>query len=357
MLGYFAEHYLVTIVASVAFIIFIYCDSTETRSRMRGFIWSAICIIFLCIAEMTEYYYSTLEYPCVMRTVLSALAYSLRPAIIFFAVWFPVKRVSKKLGNLLPIPLIVEVLLSFSALIWPLAFSYDEGNHYHRGPLGGIVFIVVAFYLVILLLLAIRRIRKGAVTDTVICVTALVVCAVGVYLEVELSHVGILPEIAIFTEIFYLAYLTMTKYSTDYLTGAFLRSHMYKEVETRMCDRFYIIFDVNGLKKINDNQGHAAGDEALVCFSNAVFENITSSALFYRLGGDEFAVIFRTSDESEVQALIEKIKKGCTKLPYSVSSGYAHFVKAQDFEKACKEADDMLYENKREFWESYNNAQ
>ena len=357
MLDFFIEHYLVAMLASLAFVIFICCDHTTSKAESHGFLYSALCICVLILAEIAENYYASLLEPCTMRILVSAIAYSARPAIIYFILREPIRKISKRASIAFAIPLILDVVVSFSALISPLAFSYSAGNHFSRGPLGFISFVVAAFYFIALLVMSFLRMRRGEVVEIVICSTAIVVCSIGIYCEYEYSHVGILPAVAIFSELFYFMYLIMTRYSTDYLTGAYMRSHMYKEIEGRKCDRFYIIFDVNGLKQINDTFGHKAGDEALVTFADAVRASMPRTAMFYRLGGDEFAIVYRTSHEENVKSLIDAIKEHCgdsKSLTYGFSYGYTHFVDASEFEKASAAADGMLYETKRAFWETHD---
>lgn len=355
-LYFFAEHYLVTVLAAIAFVIFIRCDVTDSRNSMRGFVWSAICISLLCFAETMDNYFASFTQPTVMRVATSVICYAARPAMILFVILMPAKKYMPKLAKFLVIPLIIDFLIYATAFFSPIAFSFDDGNHFNRGPLGYASFVVSAIYLVILIFFCFLRVRRGEIVDIIICSTAVIACAVGVFMEFELSHFGILPGIAIFSEIFYFMYQLMTKYSTDYLTGAYIRSHMYKEVASRKGDRYYIIFDVNGLKKINDTNGHDAGDKALLTFAGAVFGSLPTTALFYRLGGDEFAIIYRTGDEKKVLKLINEIKKQCESMPYGVSYGYAYFCEKEDFAASCKTADDMLYENKRRFWDEYEKA-
>ena len=353
MISFFVEHYMVTVMAAAAFLVFISCNSTDSKNNKVGFFWSSICVILVSLAEVAEHYYASLSYPCTMRIICSAIAYTARPSIIYFLIRVPVKRLYPKLEKLLALPLILDAAVYLSALFSPLSFSFDAGNHFHRGPLGFMAFAVALVYFAVLIYLCILRIRRGETIDLIICLTGMIACVISVFMEYEMSHFGILPEAAIISEIFYFVYLIMTKYSTDYLTGAYLRAHMYKEASARKCDRYYITFDVNGLKRINDRDGHDAGDQALRTFSQAVFSCMPQTALFYRLGGDEFAILVRTAVEEEILQLIEHIKEDCQSLPYGTSSGYAYFKNPADFEKACKEADDMLYRNKRAFWEQY----
>ncbi len=353
MISFFVDHYMITLMAAVAFLVFISCNSIDSKKNKSGFFWSSICIIMLVLAETAEYYYAMLSKPCTMRIFFSAIAYTARPAIIFFLIRVPVKRLYPRLEKVLALPLIIDAAVYFSAFFSPLSFSFDERNHFHRGPLGFTAFVVAAVYFAVLLYFCVLRIRRGEKIDLIICSTGMTACIISVFMEYKMAHFGILPEAAIISEIFYFVYLIMTKYSIDYLTGAYLRAHMYKEASARRCDRYYITFDVNGLKRINDRGGHDAGDQALRKFSQAVFSCMPQTALFYRLGGDEFAILVRTDKEEEVLRLIERIKEDCQSLPYGTSSGYAYFKDPADFEKSCKEADDMLYRNKRAFWEQY----
>ena len=353
-LNLYVENYLVTTLACVAFIVFIVCNHNGPRKSSTGFMLSTICMVVVIAAEIVEHYYSLLLQPSFVRVVVSALAYSARPAIAYFVIADPLRKAAGRYAPLFCIPLILNALLAFSALFSPIMFSYDAGNSFTRGPLGFVPFVVAAFYLVVLFWLGIVRIRRGEVVDAIICTTAIVMCSFGVFIEFRWQHVGILPSMAIFCELFYYTYLVMLSYSTDFLTGAFLRNRMYKEVALSRGERYYITFDVNGLKLINDGQGHTAGDEALVSFASAVHANKPISALFYRLGGDEFAVLYRTSSEQDVLDLIERIRKDCTDLPYGFSVGYGKFAGSDDFERVTIEADDMLYDCKRAFWEKHD---
>ncbi len=352
--SFFFERYLVTTLAGFAFIIFVLVDCVENRSIMLNFVWATLSVLILVLAEVLENYYAGFDHPVVWRYIFSALGYSARPAIAFFVLMVPARKHKPRLARWLFIPAAVNALVSFSSLISPLAFSYDAGNSFHRGPLGYTTFVVAAIYLLMLLGFCLQRMRRGETADTVICTCAIAMCVLGVYLEYRLNHAGTLPAMALYGEIFYFMYLLISKYSTDYLTGAYVRSHLYREVESRSRFRFYITFDVNGLKRINDEHGHAAGDAALVTFSRAVNQALPTRALFYRLGGDEFAIILRTGREQDVKELIVRIRSLCGNMPYGFSSGYASFTGASNFDACAARADELLYADKTAFWESYD---
>ncbi|MFS2221806.1 diguanylate cyclase domain-containing protein [Pantoea sp. B65] len=115
------------------------------------------------------------------------------------------------------------------------------------------------------------------------------------------------------------------------------------------------ILDLDGFKKINDELGHAAGDEVLRDFTLRVKSCLPDDAVFGRLGGDEFALTFiekqqgaesealfsRIVDQVNKPILIRNIEK--TIFP-SVSIGYAHYPRdGTHFSSVMRAADMALY--------------
>src|SRR6185369_12128552 len=68
-----------------------------------------------------------------------------------------------------------------------------------------------------------------------------------------------------------------------------------------------IYADLDGLKKINDLQGHAAGDGAIRDFATAVRASIRRTDLFARVGGDEFIIFMQVRDRSAAEAVAERL--------------------------------------------------
>ena len=86
--------------------------------------------------------------------------------------------------------------------------------------------------------------------------------------------------------------------NTDSLTGV-RNKHAYMETEARLNDMIgegtldklaIVACDINGLKYVNDTQGHAAGDQ-LIKDASALICDIFSHGSVYRTGGDEFVVL------------------------------------------------------------------
>ena len=112
------------------------------------------------------------------------------------------------------------------------------------------------------------------------------------------------------------------------------------------------VFDLNGLKKINDTQGHAAGDSYIRAGAAAICETFQHSPV-YRIGGDEFAVIMSTSDFDRRRELMERFHAEnlarAAKGGVVVAGGMSDYVPGLDtrFQDVFDRADAQMYENKK----------
>lgn len=134
----------------------------------------------------------------------------------------------------------------------------------------------------------------------------------------------------------------------DTLTSVYNRNKFNHDIEEyhqkHIDDIGVAYFDINGLKEINDNQGHAAGDKLVKNAAkgiNSVFIGDT-----YRIGGDEFVVITchvkKDVFEKNVEETIEKLNAH----GISVSFGVSWEQNSDNIEKQLTTADHLMYENK-----------
>ena len=114
-----------------------------------------------------------------------------------------------------------------------------------------------------------------------------------------------------------------------------------------------IVFDVNDLKRINDNYGHDAGDRWIRSACNLICDIFKRSPV-YRIGGDEFTVIIENKDYDNREKLLEKFNKivesnvGNDKVV--VASGCAIYNREHDFsfKTIFDRADYKMYLRKEE---------
>jgi diguanylate cyclase (GGDEF)-like protein len=68
------------------------------------------------------------------------------------------------------------------------------------------------------------------------------------------------------------------------------------------------IADVDGLKRTNDELGHARGDELLVAVAQAVSDSCRASDTAYRIGGDEFALLLPAASRKDYEAVRTRLE-------------------------------------------------
>ncbi len=115
-----------------------------------------------------------------------------------------------------------------------------------------------------------------------------------------------------------------------------------------------VVCDVNGLKEVNDTFGHKTGDEYIRSACDVVCGAFQHSPVF-RIGGDEFCAVLRGSDYEKRESLLDGLRaqmaKNITSGDVVLASGMSAFEVGQDklVSQIFKRADNMMYENKRQF--------
>jgi diguanylate cyclase (GGDEF)-like protein/PAS domain S-box-containing protein len=108
-----------------------------------------------------------------------------------------------------------------------------------------------------------------------------------------------------------------------------------------------VMLDLDGLKQVNDEQGHQAGDELLQSASIAWRGVLRLSDFIARYGGDEFAVVLPETDSEEgILTLIERMREAMPE-GQTCSAGVAGWNSAESAEHLIARADAALYDAKR----------
>jgi diguanylate cyclase (GGDEF)-like protein len=115
------------------------------------------------------------------------------------------------------------------------------------------------------------------------------------------------------------------------------RSHRHGDVFT------LVMVDVDGLKAVNDNHGHTAGDELLKRVAAALSAVRTEDAV-YRLGGDEFALLLSATGAEQAEAVMSRV---ATSAGWSFSWGSASYPEdGTTGDQLVTTADTRLYADK-----------
>jgi diguanylate cyclase (GGDEF)-like protein len=112
-----------------------------------------------------------------------------------------------------------------------------------------------------------------------------------------------------------------------------------------------LFFDLDGFKRINDSQGHAAGDTCLKQFAAALRETFRPDDHVIRYGGDEFLIVANGLDAAAARARVDEVRKrmvdtGGGELVCRFSVGMAELPPGGQPEAALEAADAQMYKAK-----------
>lgn len=147
------------------------------------------------------------------------------------------------------------------------------------------------------------------------------------------------------------AYLEKLSYR-DMLTGLYNRNRYierleaYKQVQDQQIGAIYI--DLNGLKKVNDEQGHRAGDELIVRAAGTIAGIFAEDA--YRVGGDEFVVILLDVSREEFARKTEQLRRQMQENSVDASIGGVWQASTENLEDLLRLADENMYREKKRYY-------
>lgn len=140
----------------------------------------------------------------------------------------------------------------------------------------------------------------------------------------------------------------------DSVTGVATRRSWDETVEAEevRCRRYghpasILLADLDGLKRVNDQRGHAEGDRLLRETAKAIVSATRSGDVVARLGGDEFGILAVESDEEAAEALAERVRAALVVAGVEASVGLGTRERAGTLKGAWARADEAMYESKR----------
>ncbi len=162
----------------------------------------------------------------------------------------------------------------------------------------------------------------------------------------------------------YLKTLEMSRYDT--LTGLINRRYfdekhieIHRNSDETLEPYTIVMFDLDGLKHVNDLYGHAAGDAYLIAFSDYIRSADIGAEFIARVGGDEFVGIFVNSDVDKLLLKLSEVRKAfetlsITSAPHkyygSFSFGLATYTSdSKDRSKLFQIADMRMYKDKKRY--------
>ncbi len=311
----------------------------------------------------------------ILHSILKCAVYSLSPLIGYY-VLVPVYR-NKILKGVSIGVYIFNFLLQVTSIFTGWTFYIDSSNFCHNGPLY-FIYAIVYWYSILLVLFG--SIAYGSRfpnhnLGSLIGLISIVDFGVIIRLfhsEIQLSYLCV----SIACSLLLLHYIEFSRQRTDDIINR-QRNDLERDPLTnllsrysynRRIERFFdddhleddlvvCIFDINGLKNVNDNIGHLAGDIMIAGAAKNIKKVVGEYGNVYRYGGDEFIAFLNLplekADEFENQLNNETLAWSAeNKLNLHVSLGYCASKDNPDYDiqALINKADKMMYANKQSFY-------
>ena len=219
----------------------------------------------------------------------------------------------------------------------------DDNHRYTHGTLYG---VYMAVYLAIILLTAIeflmfslsyRKRNRTALISVFVLLLAGIVLQESFGGECRTAYIAMTFGVALMF-INYAEFYKMAadeQLMKDALCDVYSRYAYNKDMQRysridKLPDNFTVfVFDINGLKAVNDTYGHDEGDELIVSAARCIEKAVGDFGRCYRVGGDEFTVVTNMKKE-ETKEVLSRLEEESnlwsekkSSYPLSIAPGYA----------------------------------
>ena len=346
----------------LVFILIIVVISTTVQFSKRASTMLTIAcglLLVLSIVDYVETYLAGLTEFNIWRSILSAIKYAIPSFILCQVGLMIIEKVKLQYRLLIYVPATIHLALCLISIPTGIIFHYSPDNHFGRGPLGYLPFILSGLYVAFLVFCLIKEGLRNR--DDIIPFSFLVLFVMLAILMPIIWGNDFQPLFCTTVAVGLLTYcifLVQQLSKRDPLTSLLNRQSFYHDsdiYENRI--KAVISIDMNGLKSINDIEGHIAGDNVLVELAGCLTKACSRHERIYRIGGDEFIILSTNENINEVKGVIEKIRFLTASSHISVSIGYGYREKTTDssFDEIYRLADKAMYSDKNSYYENKNN--
>ena len=284
--------------------------------------------------------------------IIKLLEYSIAPTIVvlFAAILCPHRVRRLQIADVL---LAMHAAFQVISIPFGLVCKVDETGAYTHGTC---YFVYIAAYVlaaVFVLCETLRFSKNKQNRNRLFPVLVLGFGLCGAFIQLIDSDARISWLALLACSVFYYIFYCTAMQQTDALTSL-LNRYSYENAVSLLDEKaILIVFDIDNFKDVNDNYGHAVGDECLKLVGHCIYEVYGQHAGCYRYGGDEFcAILTNLLEHVEVfnerfEHVIQEQAKNHEWMP-GVSVGYALYDPKTDVkDDVFNLADDLMYEKKK----------
>lgn len=367
----------ITCLSLLTLAILIFENGRLLKEDKRNFL---IAIIGIAIASLAEWGSIALNgapgHTILLHNIVKGLDYITTPIACSMFIMPVIKDrsiIHKILRAVLGFNLVIQIVSMFTGWLYYI----DEDNYYQHGDLYFLYYVVSGIVFLIVTLEFIRyglKYKKKNVLS-VILIALLVVLGIVLQEFISSDLRTICISLSLGATFLFIHYTEFTQMDFDIdleekeilllrdpLTDLFsrfaytrtlaaydknLKSDVLGEHNFAVCE-----CDLNGLKAVNDNEGHEAGD-AYIKRCAEVLKEIFDCITIYRTGGDEFVILIEGEESKHLEKYQERIDKQNEKEPL-FSAGFAAYDSMIDscFDDVFKRADKNMYKAKSEYYKA-----
>jgi diguanylate cyclase (GGDEF)-like protein len=279
---------------------------------------------------------------------LHVILYSVAPMVAY--AWYLLIRnfvvakdsLTTRQKQLIFIPALINILMSVLTPWFGFLFRVSAENVYQRGPLFWVAIVIVYAYLFLGVIYVITKRKNLMLSEFFLLIAFGSLPILGGLMQSLFYGLLLMWSSAAFALMFVYIYLQERLIHLDSLTTAWTRKsfdyYISKRLRQKNVDPFGgVYFDIDHLKKINDQYGHLEGDQAINEIVNRVRGVMNSNEIIARLGGDEFIIISPGKDKTRLKNLIKDIELSLSvfnenkEKPYSLSCSYGYGIYSEEF--------------------------
>jgi diguanylate cyclase (GGDEF)-like protein len=267
-------------------------------------------------------------------------------------------KVDGKFKTLFSLPLGINAILSIVSFYTGWMFSINGLNVYSRGPLFAFTAAVSFFYFIFAIISTVNARYTFGKSEKFFFLMILFLPLISMVIQFARPEILTLwGGVSMALLLFYI-YSLEQNFEFDNQTKVRNREGFEREMKkTASKETTLFVFDLNNLKKTNDQHGHKAGDALLYDVANTLQRVFANYGNTFRIGGDEFCVLCNEISEQTANILIESLLdhirqiNASRMIPIDLAYGFTYYKprKNNSIFTAFSLADNAMYAQKAKY--------